>query len=72
MYLHWYKRKWFANYNCTVSAFENITPMGPSRNNIFAFRLPQVPCGQFMDYDVSYNPYGLDSMASVNSVRMDG
>jgi hypothetical protein len=32
-----------------MAAFENITPMGPSRNNIFAFRLPQIPCGQFME-----------------------
>jgi hypothetical protein len=31
-----------------ASAFENITPMG-LRNNIFAFRLPQIPCGQFME-----------------------
>jgi hypothetical protein len=31
-----------------ASAFENITPMGPSRNNIFAFQTTSNSCGQFM------------------------
>lgn len=46
-----------------ASAFDNITPIGPSRNNIFAL---QVTPTQFWtvygDYDNFYNPYPLDDL----------
>jgi hypothetical protein len=46
----------------TASTFENITPMGPSRNNIFAFQTTSSSLwAVYGDYDVSYNPYDLDS-----------
>jgi hypothetical protein len=46
----------------TVSIFENTTPMGPSRNNIFAFQATSSSLwAVYGDYDVSYNPYELDS-----------
>ncbi|MEZ7505693.1 T9SS type A sorting domain-containing protein [Flavobacterium sp. Arc2] len=45
-----------------VSAFENTTPMGPSRNNIFAFQATSSSLwAVYGDYDSAYNPYGLDS-----------
>jgi ligand-binding sensor domain-containing protein len=46
----------------TTSAFENTTPIGPSRNNIFAFQTTSTSLwAVYGDYDVSYNPYDLDS-----------
>jgi hypothetical protein len=43
-----------------ASAFENITPMGPLRNNIFAFQTTSNSLwAVYGDYDTSYNPYGL-------------
>ena len=46
----------------TVSVFENTTPMGPSRNNIFAFQTTSSSLwAVYGDYDVAYNPYDLDS-----------
>jgi len=45
-----------------ASTFENSTPMGPSRNNIFAFQTTSSSLwAVYGDYDVSYNPYDLDS-----------
>jgi hypothetical protein len=45
-----------------AASFENITPIGPSRNNIFAL---QASASQFWavygDYDIFYNPYNLDN-----------
>lgn len=42
--------------------FENITPIGPSRNNIFSIDVtPNVLWAVYGDYDTYYNPYGLDS-----------
>jgi hypothetical protein len=45
--------------------------MGPSRNNILLFRLPQIPWAVYGDYDASYNPYGLDSYG-VSKFSQDG
>lgn len=46
----------------TTSAFENTTPIGPSRNNVFAFQTTSTSLwAVYGDYDVSYNPYDLDS-----------
>lgn len=46
----------------TTSAFENTTPMGPSGNNIFAFKTTSSSLwAVYGDYDVAYNPYELDS-----------
>tara|TARA_R110000868_G_scaffold74688_5_gene215912 strand:- start:36307 stop:38550 length:2244 start_codon:yes stop_codon:yes gene_type:complete len=46
----------------TVSVFENTTPMGPSRNNIFAFQTTSSSLwAVYGDYDFAYNPYDLDS-----------
>ncbi|WP_348823906.1 T9SS type A sorting domain-containing protein [Flavobacterium aestuarii] len=43
------------------SIFENITPIGPSRNNIFALQASQNQLWTvYGDYDIDYNPYGLD------------
>jgi hypothetical protein len=45
-----------------IACFENITPMGPLRNNILLFRLPQISLwAVYGDYDATYNPNGLDS-----------
>lgn len=45
-----------------TSAFENNTPIGPSRNNIFAMQVtPNVLWAVYGDYTGSYNPYPLDS-----------
>ncbi|WKL46432.1 two-component regulator propeller domain-containing protein [Flavobacterium pectinovorum] len=44
------------------SAFENITPIGPVRNNIFSLDVsPNSVWAVYGDYDLSYNPYPLDS-----------
>ena len=44
------------------SAFENIKPSGPSRNNIFALQTTATSLwAVYGDYDLFYNPYGLDS-----------
>ena len=44
------------------SAFENITPIGPSRNNVFAMQVtPNVLWAVYGDYTGTYNPYPLDS-----------
>lgn len=43
------------------SNFENITPIGPSRNSVFALQAtPAQLWTVYGDYDVYYNPYGLD------------
>lgn len=44
-----------------ASLFENITPIGPSRNNIFAMQAtPNQLWTVYGDYDIQYNPYPLD------------
>lgn len=46
----------------TASAFENLTPIGPSKNNIFALQATSNALwAVYGDYDISYNPYPLDS-----------
>ena len=46
----------------TSAAFENNTPAGPVRNNIFAIDAgSSVLWAVYGDYDVSYNPYPLDN-----------
>ncbi|WP_291098407.1 MULTISPECIES: T9SS type A sorting domain-containing protein [unclassified Flavobacterium] len=46
----------------TATTFENSTPTGPSRNNIFALQTSSISLwAVYGDYDVSYNPYPLDS-----------
>ncbi|WDF66730.1 type IX secretion system anionic LPS delivery protein PorZ [Flavobacterium sp. KACC 22763] len=46
----------------TIAAFENNTPAGPVRNNIFAIDAgSSVLWAVYGDYDVSYNPYPLDN-----------
>lgn len=46
----------------TVAAFENSTPSGPSRNNIFSFQATSKSLWTvYGDYSVDYNPYPLDS-----------
>jgi hypothetical protein len=51
--------------NTTISvssAFENNTPIGPSRNNVFALQATnEVLWTVYGDYSGSYNPYPLDS-----------
>lgn len=45
-----------------VSAFENNTPTGPSRNNIFSFDVsPNSLWAVYGDYTTFYDPYPLDS-----------
>ncbi|MBF2707375.1 type IX secretion system anionic LPS delivery protein PorZ [Flavobacterium soyangense] len=45
-----------------TSAFENSTPIGPSRNNVFALQATtDVLWAVYGDYSGSYNPYPLDS-----------
>lgn len=45
-----------------VATFENNTPAGPARNNIFAIDAgSSVLWTVYGDYDVSYNPYPLDN-----------
>ncbi|MFH6997627.1 T9SS type A sorting domain-containing protein [Flavobacterium sp. FlaQc-57] len=52
----------FTSTLLNASIFENNTPSGPARNNIFSFDVtPNVLWAVYGDYDVSYNPYPLDS-----------
>ncbi|SFD36377.1 type IX secretion system anionic LPS delivery protein PorZ [Flavobacterium phragmitis] len=45
-----------------VSAFENNTPTGPVKNNIFSIDVsPNTVWAVYGDYDTSYDPYPLDS-----------
>ena len=45
-----------------TSAFENSTPIGPSRNNVFALQVATNALWTvYGDYSGSYNPYPLDS-----------
>ncbi|TRX38001.1 T9SS type A sorting domain-containing protein [Flavobacterium sp. ZT3R18] len=45
----------------TVSNYENITPIGPSRNTIFSMQVsPTQLWAVYGDYDIYYNPYPLD------------
>ncbi len=52
-------------YTTTISvssAFENTMPSGPARNNIFALQTTSTALwAVYGDYDLFYNPYGLDS-----------
>ena len=52
-------------YTTTISvssAFENIMPSGPARNNIFALQTTTTLLwAVYGDYDLFYNPYRLDS-----------
>jgi hypothetical protein len=52
-------------YTTTISVsseFENVMPSGPSRNNIFAIQATTTSLWTvYGDYDLFYNPYGLDS-----------
>jgi hypothetical protein len=44
------------------SIFENITPSGPSRNNVFALQATSTAVwAVYGDYTADYNPYPLDS-----------
>ncbi|WP_406844677.1 T9SS type A sorting domain-containing protein [Flavobacterium soyae] len=44
-----------------IGTFENNTPTGPSRNNIFSLDVtPNVLWAVYGDYDIYYNPYDLD------------
>ena len=46
----------------SAATFENITPTGPSRNNIFALQTtPNVLWTVYGDYSGDYNPYPLNS-----------
>nr|WP_314896654.1 T9SS type A sorting domain-containing protein [uncultured Flavobacterium sp.] len=46
----------------SVGTFENTTPIGPSRNNIFALQATSNSLWMvYGDYTVDYNPYDLDS-----------
>jgi hypothetical protein len=46
----------------SAGTFENITPIGPSRNNIFALQATTSALWTvYGDYSVDYNPYPLDS-----------
>ena len=46
----------------SAATFENITPTGPSRNNIFALQAtPNVLWTVYGDYSGDYNPYPLNS-----------
>ncbi|MFD1601330.1 T9SS type A sorting domain-containing protein [Flavobacterium artemisiae] len=46
----------------SATAFENNTPFGPLRNNIFSMDVtPNVLWAVYGDYDTYYNPYDLDS-----------
>lgn len=50
-----------ASLSSTVT-FENITPIGPSRNNIFALQATtSVLWTVYGDYTADYNPYPLDN-----------
>lgn len=46
----------------SLTAFENNTPSGPARNNIFSFDVtPNNLWAVYGDYDIYYNPYDLDN-----------
>jgi ligand-binding sensor domain-containing protein len=52
----------FSSTLSNTSAFENNTPPGPTRNNIFSLDVaPNVLWTVYGDYTSSYNPYPLDS-----------
>lgn len=52
----------FSTTFSAVGNFENITPSGPSRNNIFSIDVsPNSIWAVYGDYDTYYNPYDLDS-----------
>jgi len=52
----------FSSTLSNVSAFENNTPPGPTKNNIFSLDVaPNVLWTVYGDYTSSYNPYPLDS-----------
>ncbi|KRB53999.1 T9SS type A sorting domain-containing protein [Flavobacterium sp. Root186] len=45
-----------------IGTFENMTPAGPLRNNIFSLDVtPNVLWAVYGDYDINYNPYDLDT-----------
>ena len=45
----------------SASTYENITPIGPSRNSIFSMQVtPTQLWAVYGDYDTFYNPYPLD------------
>lgn len=55
-----------------IGAFENMTPAGPSRNNIFSLDVtPNVLWAVYGDYDIYYNPYDLDSygISKLNNLK---
>ena len=55
------KGLFFSDLN-NATAFENTTPSGPVRNNIFAIDAgSNVLWTVYGDYDVTYNPYPLDN-----------
>ena len=46
----------------SIVNYENITPIGPARNNIFSMQAtPTQLWAVYGDYDIFYNPYPLDS-----------
>lgn len=52
----------FSSSLLSVGTFDNNTPSGPFKNNIFS--IDASPNGSWVvygDYDISYNPYGLDT-----------
>ncbi len=57
------KEKGLINTTISItSAFENNTPIGPSRNSIFALQATSTTLWTvYGDYDEGYNPYSLDS-----------
>ncbi|PKB16867.1 T9SS type A sorting domain-containing protein [Flavobacterium sp. 5] len=47
----------------SASTFDNITPMGPSLNNVFALQASSTQLwAVYGDYDIFYNPYPLDDL----------
>ena len=55
------KGMFFSTLN-NVTAFENNTPTGPVKNNIFSIDVsPNTIWAVYGDYDTSYDPYPLDS-----------
>ena len=55
-----------------IGTLENITPAGPSRNNIFSLDVtPNVLWAVYGDYDIYYNPYDLDSygISKLNNLK---
>lgn len=52
----------FATALSSSENFENITPIGPARNNIFSLHVtPNALWTVYGDYSADYNPYPLDS-----------